>query len=146
VKETPVTTKDPDSDRPKPKSRLDAELAEILERTDRPPSNVIKFRAKARTSRSWVQNLKSRFQQPSAGALLIASLALAIAGSLIHDSSKLAGSTLGVLSIICFIAVYVIGYRRPRGPQMQRWRGQDIRFGDPSRPSWMNRRPKPPKR
>ncbi len=146
MKETPVTTKDPKGERPKPKSRLDAELAEILERTDRPPSNVIKFRAKARTSKSRIQDLKSRFRQPSPGVLLLASLGLAIAGSLISDSSKLAGSTLGVLSIVCFIAVYVLGYRRPQGPQSQRWRGQDIRFGDSSRPSWMNRRPKPPKR
>ncbi len=140
-----MTIKDPESERPKAKSRLDAELAEILERTDRPPSNVIKFRAKARTSRSRLEELKSRVRQPSPGVLLAATLVFALAGTLIHDSSKLAAYALGTASIACLVAVFVIGYSRPGGSQTQRWRGHDVQFGD-SRPSWLNRRPKPPKR
>ena len=140
-----MTIKDPEGSRPKPKSRLDEELAEILERTDRPPSNVIKFRAKARTSRSRVEQLKSKIHRPSPGVLLVACLALALAGSLVHDSSKLTAAVLGILSIACFVAVFVLGFRRPNGPPMQRWRGQDIRFGH-SGSSWFDRWKKPPKR
>ena len=37
-----MTTTDPEGDRTKRPSRLETELAEILERADRPPSNIIK--------------------------------------------------------------------------------------------------------
>ncbi len=140
-----MTIKGPEGERPKSKSRLDAEIAEILERTDRPPSNVIKFRAKARTSRSRFEELKVKVRQPGPGALLLASLILAFAGSLMHDSSSFLALLLGLASIACLVAVFVIGFRRPNGPPAQRWRGQDVQFGD-SRPEWMKRRPKPPKR
>jgi len=139
-----MTIKDPDHDRPKP-TRLDTELAEILERADRPPSNVIKFRAKARTSRSRVQDLKARIREPGPGALLLAALILAFLGSLVSDSSRLAGTALGLAATACFAAVLVIGFRRPGGSATKRWRGQDIQFGD-SRPNWMKRPPRPPKR
>jgi hypothetical protein len=147
-----MTTKEPEGDRPKRTSRLDAELAEILERTDRPPSNVIKFRAKARQSRGRWRALQESVIGPNsivrrggAGGLLLGSLVFALVGSRVNSSSHLAAYVLGILALACFVGVFVIGFRESKGGQFKTWRGQDIRI-EPSRPSWMNRKPKPPKR
>jgi hypothetical protein len=147
-----MTTKDPDSERSKPRTRLESELAEILERADRPPSNVIKFRAKARQSRSRWLDLKERTIGPDsvarrggAGVLLLGSLAFATIGSFVNDSSHLLAYVFGVLALACFVGVFVLGFREPRGGQTKTWRGRDIEI-EPPRPSWMNRKPKPPKR
>lgn len=147
-----MTTKEPDSDQPKPRTRLEAELAEILERADRPPSNVIKFRAKARQSRSRWLDLRDRAIGPDstlrrggAGALLLGSLAFATIGSFVNPSSHLLAYLFGVLALVCFVGVFVVGFRDPRGGQTKTWRGRDIEI-EPPRPTWMNRKPKPPKR
>jgi hypothetical protein len=147
-----MTTTDPEGDRTKRPSRLEAELAEILERADRPPSNIIKFRAKARQSRTrsqqFVQSLRNAadaVMQFGPGGLLIGALVFALLGSLLNPTSHLLAYVLGLIAIACFIAVFVIGYRDPKGGDVKRWRGKDIELGRP-RPSWMNRHPKGPKR
>lgn len=147
-----MTTTDPEGDRTKRPSRLETELAEILERADRPPSNIIKFRAKARQSRTRTQQFLHALRNASdavvrfgPGGLLIGALVFALLGSLLNPTSHLLAYVLGVIAIACFIAVFVIGYREPKGGEMKRWRGQDIEVGR-SRPSWMSRRPKGPKR
>ena len=147
-----MTTKDSESDGTKRPTRLEAELAEILERADRPPSNIIKFRAKARQSRTRTRRFAQSIRhagdivlQFGTGGLLIGALVLALLGSLLNPTSHLLAYLLSLAAIACFIAVYVIGFREPKGGEMKRWRGQDIEFRG-SRPSWMNRKPKGPKR
>lgn len=147
-----MTIKDPESDQPKRPSRLDAELAEILARVDRPPSNVIKFRAKARHSRTRWQNIThslrgggETIRRGGAGALLLGALVFALIGSFVNPSSHLAAYLLGIVAIACFVGVFVIGFRQPEGGELKRWRGQNIDTR-PSRPSWMNRKPRGPKR
>ena len=147
-----MTTTDSESDRPKRPTRLEAELAEILERADRPPSNIIKFRAKARQSRTRTQhvahslrNAGESIKQFGPGGLLIGALVFALLGSLLNPTSHLLAYLLGIVAIACFVAVYVIGFREPKGGEIKRWRGQDFEFGG-SRPAWMHRKPKGPKR
>lgn len=147
-----MATTDSENGQPKHPTRLEAELAEILERADRPPSNIIKFRAKARQSRTRSQHLARSaghafdwVRQLGPGGLLIAALVLALVGSLVNPTSRLLASAMGLVAIVCFIAVFVIGFREPKNGDFKRWRGRDIELG-PSRPTWMNRKPKGPKR
>jgi hypothetical protein len=144
--------KQPQSDSSKPHSRLEDEVLEILHRTDRPVSNVVKFRSRVRSNRN---SFRDRFRIPTGRlhvtglSLLVASLVLAVLAAFVDDSSPLLGQVLALGSIAAFVWLYVRGFRGPDRNSTKSWRGRDIDFSPSSRPDWLNRRfggPKRPRR
>ena len=136
----------------KSRSRLEDEVLEILERTDRPPSKVVKFRTRAERERrsvaSRVNSKVSDFQVTSV-TLLGACLVLAILAAILSDSSPLAGKILAIGSIAALVALFTKSWRSPKPPTTKTWRGRDIHLRpSPAQDMW-NRfrdRSKKPKR
>lgn len=140
------------SDGDKPRSRLEDEVIEILQRTDKPPSNVIKFQSRVQRQRRQARHKTASLTQSvqiTGMTLLLASLALAIAGVWVDVASPLLARVCGLASAACLIGIYVLWFRRPKQQGIKQWRGRDIDFSpSPSRPAWMDRffPPKGPRR
>jgi hypothetical protein len=121
------------------RSRLETELLEILERADKPPSNVIKFKSEVRRRRyrsgahlARLAAMRETILEPF--VLLGACLALAIVGALIHGSFDLLGTILGYASIVLLALLFATGWRsKSRGQPIKRWRGRDIDLRPPRR-------------
>ncbi len=141
-----------DEDRDERRTRLEREIREILERTDRPPSNVIKFQSRVRRDRhAAVNKMRSRTDRirVTGLSLLIASVALAILASLVDESSPLIGRILAVASFAALVWLYVRYFRHPDEPAVKQWRGRDVDFSPTRRPDWFDRKfggPKRPRR
>src|SRR5215217_915386 len=133
-------------------TRLENEIREILEKSDRPPSNVVKFRSRVRQNRySAVDAFRSRMERAwlTDLNLLIATIVLAVAGYFLSGGSPLIARVCAVASIGALIWMFVRYFRRPDRAAIKQWRGRDVDFGPPKRPDWMDRRfggPKRPKR
>lgn len=133
--------------RPQSRSRLEDEVLEILHKTDRPPSNVVKFRAHARRRRMVDgQRLRSVVQgfQLTSLQLIIATLGLALLAVFVEGHSALLARGLALLSVACLVAIFVRRFRRPEPPQTKTWRGRDIQFRPPGSGTsgWRNQRPR----
>jgi hypothetical protein len=133
----------PSSHEEPPRSRLEDEVLEILTKSDRPPSNVVKFQSKVRQKRYTAPN---RLRASTANvritsfSLLVAMIVLAILAAVIEDRSALIGRVLALLSLACLIALFVRRWVRPEQPQIKTWRGRDVDFRPPPRrPEWLDR-------
>lgn len=112
-------------------SRLETEIKEILQKSDRPPSPVIKLSSRARRQRfravsRW--NRRAQFQASGAN-LLVLTLVLAVAAAIVAHGSPLLGKFFAYASFGTL--VYLVGRSliRPRDAQRtKRWRGRDIDF------------------
>jgi hypothetical protein len=136
----------------KPRSRLEDEVLEILQRADRPPSKVVQFRSRAQRERrsiaAQIDQVLSRVRITSM-ILLVACLVLAIVAALVSDASPLAGRILAICSIVALVALFVRSWRSPQQPTSKTWRGRDIDFHpSPAQDLWnrFRNRPKGPKR
>lgn len=112
-------------------SRLESELNEILSKTDRSPSPVIKLSSHARRQR--VRAMR-RFRGPASlratgTNLLILTVVLAVASVLVAGSSPLLGKFIAYASFGTLI--YLLGrslFRPHNALRTKRWRGRDIEF------------------
>lgn len=125
------------------RSRLENEIQEILERTDRPPSNVVRFTTKVKRDR----NLASRrFTAYRFGGIvtdlniLIAAMVLAVLGFAASDSSSALARLLAVLSVAALVWLFVRYFRRPGHGPVKTWRGRDIDLSPPRRSDWLEKR------
>jgi hypothetical protein len=125
-----------------PRSRLEDEVLEILHRTDRPPSNMIKFKSRAQRERmqavrgitGTVSNLTA-----TSTSLLITCVALAVVAVIISDASPLAGKILALLSIAALFALFFRAWWGPKPPTTKVWRGRDIDLRPPPGQEMWNR-------
>jgi hypothetical protein len=133
-------------------TRLESEIREILEKSDRQPSNVIKFKSRVRQNRySAADSFHKRLDRAWLTDLnmLIAAVVLAVAGYFASDSAPIVARICAVASIGTIVWIFVRYFRRPDQAGVKQWRGRDIDFGPPRRPDWIDRRfggPKRPKR
>jgi hypothetical protein len=130
-------------ERDQQRTRLENEIREILERSDRPPSNVIKFRSQVQrnriTFRERMDGLRGRKFVTDLN-ILVAAVVFAVLGYLISDSSQALGRLFALLSIATFVWLFVRYFRRPDRHSAKTWRGRDIDDSPPKRPEWLDRR------
>jgi len=146
-----VTTQTSDGDgggdepRP-PTTRLEREVAEILERSEKQPisfTDEVRRRAKARPTvvpviPSRVTSLRSRFEQLGSGRYLVLAIVAAILAFVVSDFSPLLAN---ILAIVCVAAIFipvVQRFRQPDAPDSMMWRGQDL-SRSASRPAGLER-------
>ncbi len=134
-----------DEPRP-PTSRLEREVAEILERSEKQPisfTDEVRRRANARRPvapdvRSQGTNLQSRFEQLGSGRYLIVAIVAAILAFIVSDYSPLLAN---ILAIVCVAAIFipvVQRFRQPDSLSSTMWRGQDL-SRSASRPAGLER-------
>ncbi|MCC6313324.1 MAG: hypothetical protein IT337_04885 [Thermomicrobiales bacterium] len=136
-------TPPPDPSSPR-RSRLEDEVIEILNKTDRPPTVV--DRAKARAAESQATLLRE-FRRPSTLqrpplAMLAVSLVLAIAAALVSGIAPFLGILLGLASFAALASLWF--QRTPAASSPPRWRGRDM-GGRPKPAEWLERWRTPPK-
>ncbi len=143
---------DQDKERPNPpRTRLEDEVLEILERTDREPGRVIKFKSRAERERAQrTRQLRNRLSNVrlSGTEWLIGSVVFAILAIIVHHSSPLLAKILALACVGCLVMIYVVSFRQPKGPNVKRWRGRDIDIRPPGENPFRTwtKGPKPPKR
>jgi hypothetical protein len=146
-------TEDPDQT-PAPKSRLEAELLEILERSDREPTPVERIRSNARVARERVRTdslsrVPRIFRRLGAWTWLVACLALGVIAFVVGDSLRIVAQLAVIACIVVFLFAIFRGGRRAGPHDIKTWRGRDIDLSSPGRPEWLDRmlrgRKKPPK-
>ncbi len=123
------------------RSRMEDEVLEILNRTDRPVSISDHVRRKAqRQRRARVAGVGASLQSVIAtagpGTMLLGCLALAVLAYLIRDVSALLASILVVASVVLLLMPYLGRRRRPDPLGPKRWRGRDIDLAAPP-PPWL---------
>src|SRR5688572_24581156 len=102
--------------RQKSVSRLENEIREILEKTDRPPSNVVKFKSRIQRDRQTkVQAIRNQVTRARLQDIhiLIGALILSAIGFLLADGSPAVARICAVFSIAAVIWLYVRYFRRP---------------------------------
>jgi hypothetical protein len=119
-------------------SRLEAEIAEILERTEQPASLTEHVRRKAtvrpphRPRPTSAPSLPS-LQSLGPGSFLIGSLLFAALGAAIQGVSPLLATLLALASFVSFVMIWV--RRAPPGiNRTKTWRGRDL---EPDSPPWV---------
>jgi hypothetical protein len=130
-------------ERDQQRTRLENEIREILERSDRPPSNVIKFRSQVQQNQLSVRErlnaLRGRRIVTDLN-ILVTAIVFAVLGFLVEDSSQAIGRLLALLSIAAIVWLFVRYFRRPDQDSVKTWRGRDVDFSPPRRPDWLDRR------
>lgn len=118
----------------RPSSRLEDEVLEILASANRPPSNVVKFKSRARQFRfaRLSLNMPARFRVTEV-TLLGACVALAVLAAILSGPSPVTGKVLAVGSVAALIALFwnAWGSGTPRPPTTKVWRGRDIDLRPP---------------
>jgi hypothetical protein len=123
----------------RPYSRLESEVLEILERSDKPISFSDHVRRKvARERRERLMratgSLRQVRGQAGPGTFLVASIGLAIVAFLLQDASGLLAYLLALASVVCLFWPIVQSLRRPAGSSNRRWRGRDMDYTPPPEP------------
>ncbi len=121
-------------------SRLEAEIAEILERTEQQPPASLTDHVRRKTAARPPQRPAVTPSLPSLhslgpGSFLIGALLFAALGAAIHGASPLLATLLAIVSCVSFAMVWV--RRAPPGMNRTKtWRGRDLDFG-PGSPPWV---------
>lgn len=130
----------------KPKTRLESEILEIMERADREPTPIEKARGsltKARfgAPRALDQHSRRWRSRVSGLGLLLAAAVLAILSFVLDDRSALVGRLLGFAAILAFVVFFAKAFLGGRSEQDQtkRWRGRDLDDDYSPRDSWKGR-------
>lgn len=133
----------PPTDHPdRPTTRLEAEILEILERVDRPPTTADKVRAKVRTepSHAW-QELRAKASKHrfslTPGMWLVGAIGFAALAYLAGHGSPLLARIFAISSLACLVIPIVSSLRHPRAAGIKKWRGKEI---DPrgDQPQWVS--------
>jgi hypothetical protein len=137
-------------DQPRPPSRLEAEVAEILARTEQPASFTDHVRRKTEESVRHRPALPAMpgLNQLGPGSFLLGALGFAVLGAAVSGISPLLGTLLGIASVVSLAMVWV--RRAPPGiNRTKTWRGRDLDPSTPSAPPWVenirDRMRKPPR-
>ncbi len=147
IRQFPEQPEDKDRPEGKPRTRLEDEVLEILQRTDTPVSMSDHVRRKV------AQERRARTQQWRNEALSLPSRLGAFSGIfgfailglfsfLLRDASPLLATILAVLSVIVLFLPVVDRYRNgPQSSSPKRWRGRDIDTpfrppGSSGQPAW----------
>ncbi|HEV2527818.1 MAG TPA: hypothetical protein VGT61_05110 [Thermomicrobiales bacterium] len=158
-----MTTRTPDDDGPRPgepaQSRLEREVAEILERTDREPISFTEEARKRGSHRRRItgpeparprsaalpsrnsmngSDLVARFERLGRGRYLMLAVVAALLALVVSDFSPLLAM---IFAIVCVAAIFipvVQQFRNPQPPEVRTWRGRDMSIGA-SRPAGIER-------
>lgn len=125
-------------DPPQRPSRLEAEVAEILARSEEPVSfsDHVRRKTEASLAQRPQQLNVSSFDHLGPGSFLIGALAFAVLGAMLSGFSPLLGALFAIASIVSLVMVWV--RRVPPGiGGPKTWRGRDITSGQDS-PEWVN--------
>jgi hypothetical protein len=141
-----MATQPPESGRKH--SRLEEEIEEILMRADRPPTLWERLRAflRRRPRLPSAARARSRLHRLEGGAFVAGAVLTAIAAFLLRDASHLLARSLAVIAVILLLAPIVMSFVGPKHESAKRWRGREIIDTPPSRPSWLDRMFKGPRR
>ena len=127
---------------PGPRSRLEDEVLEILNRADKPTS--ISDHVRRKTQRQRQQRLPSSVNRVSswragldANSFLIGFVVAALLAGFLRDSSALLARLFAIVGIVCLLAPIVLRFKSPRQPTIKQWRGRSIDLS-PQGPEWMN--------
>ncbi|CAA9562116.1 MAG: hypothetical protein AVDCRST_MAG33-1765 [uncultured Thermomicrobiales bacterium] len=134
-----------DEPRP-PTTRLEREVAEILERSERQPISFTDevrrrgnaTRAAARQSSARPESLQARFERLGSGRYLVVAVAAAVLAFVVRDISPLFANLLAIVCIAAIFIPVVQRFRQPESPVSRSWRGQDL-GGGLSRPGGVER-------
>ena len=143
---TQTTNNDDGDETPRPRSRLEREVAEILERKDREPiSFADEAQRRKRTSRpephvrpSGQADPRAWFDRLGSGRYLLVAIAAAVLALIVRDVSPLLAN---ILAIVCVAAIFfpvVQQFRQPQAPDTKTWRGRDV-SSSLSRPAGLER-------
>ncbi len=158
-----MSTRTPEDDGPRPEqpgpSRLEREVAEILERTDRDPISFADEARKRGPNRQRPRSvgpaptmssgpsfrppttgtdLAARFERLGRGRYLVVAVVAALLVLVLSDLSPLLAT---IFAIVCVAAIFipiVQQFRQPESPASKTWRGRDVSIGA-SRPAGIER-------
>jgi hypothetical protein len=151
-----VTTKSPEDDGPagppQRPSRLEREVAEILERTENQPisfTDEVRRRANARRQQRVAAPQRPPAQAPGNGAMaaferlgegryLVVAVVAAVLALVLSDVSPLLATLLAIVCVVSIFIPIVQRFRQPEGPATKTWRGRDMSIGG-SRPEGIER-------
>ena len=134
----------PDAPPPR-RSRLEDEVLEILYRSDRPPSFSDRVRAAIRRAaasfrlRRRAGGFGAVVARLDSGIWLAACVVLGIVAFLVRDASPFLARLLAVLCLAMIVLAIVRSFGRPDRGSVKRWRGHDIDISPSSRPLWIDR-------
>lgn len=131
---------------PRPATRLEREVTEILERSEKQPISFtdevrrrsVASRAAARQATPSTASLARRFERLGSARYLLLAIVAAVLALVVSDYSPLLAN---VLAIVCVGAIFVPvvqRFRQPESPVTKSWRGQDLSRGA-SRPAGVER-------
>lgn len=153
----------PDGETPppgKPRTRLEDEVLEILQRTDTPVSMSEHVRRKVAQERReraqrWRHDALSLPSRLGAFSGIFGFAILGLLAFLVRDASPLLATILAIASVVVLFLPVVDRYRNgPQSPTAKRWRGRDMDTsfrppGSSGQPAWFeqlrDRFRKPPK-
>jgi hypothetical protein len=118
-----------------PRSRLESEVLEILERSEQPiPFHQRVRRITWRRRRARLEDFLATPFRYLAGlgsrSILIAAGVAAVLALFLNGSSPVIGRIAAIAFIVLIGVFFFAGHRRsPRGSSVKRWRGEDVDFG-----------------
>lgn len=120
-----------------PLSRIEREVLEILERSEseKPPvTDLVRWKAEQQRRQHEVQARRLGDQireRATPGMLLLFGLLLAVMVFVFRHSSPGLARVAAIAALICLIAPFIIGFRRPSQPAgPKKWRGREVALGD----------------
>ncbi|HEV2107523.1 MAG TPA: hypothetical protein VGR16_04620 [Thermomicrobiales bacterium] len=134
------TIPSPDDPEDRKRSRLEDEVLEILQKSDRPISFTDHVRRKA------AQRHHARPSRPAFSlggsrwaplAPFAAAFALAFLGLSLRDTSELLANVLALLSVAMLFLPFIMRARARTDKNVKRWRGRDINL-NPPRDDWFS--------
>lgn len=133
----------PENNDPPRRSRLEEEVLEILEQTDRPISFAERVRARAERERMQRRarlrtRLTSGLTEITPGMMLLGAVVAGVLAWWVADFSGLLARLFAILCVALIIGPIIMQFRRPSGPtSSKRWRGRDMNAGI-GQPDWYN--------
>jgi hypothetical protein len=119
-----------------PRSRVEREVLEILEKAEREPPPITDLalwraqsagRRRKAQARAAVATLRGRL---TPGIVLLLGLGFAFLAFSTRHGTPGVSRLFALLALVCLIAPFIMAWRRPAPPPtMQRWRGRDIALG-----------------
>jgi hypothetical protein len=124
-------------------SRLEEEVLEILQQSERPISFTERVRARAEREqferRARLSNrAHSARVEVTPGMMLIGAIIAALLAWWVSDFSGLLARVLAIVSVDLLVVPIILQFRRPsRSVNSKRWRGRDVSFSN-GQPAWYN--------
>lgn len=132
----------PENNDPPRRTRLESEVLEILEQSDRPISFSEKVRARAERERmerrtEMLNRVRHFWTELTPGMMLIGAIFAAFLTWWVQDLSGILARLFAVTSVGLILAPIIMRFRQPSQPTTPRWRGRDMNSSI-SQPDWYN--------